>query len=44
MKAIVKGGFLLADCFFVFSLAISPDRPECGDREDTRVGGAVLCR
>ena len=35
MKAIVKGGPLL--CFSVFSLAIRPDRPERGDREDTRV-------
>jgi hypothetical protein len=35
---------LLADCFSVFSFAISPDRPERGDREDTRVGGTVVRR
>jgi len=32
----------LADCFFVFSLAISPFRPEEDDRECSRVGGSVL--
>jgi hypothetical protein len=33
MKAIVKGSSLLADCFLVFVLAISPFRPEAGERE-----------
>jgi len=42
MKAIVKGGSLFADCFSVFSFAISPDRPVFDDREDTRVGGTVV--
>ena len=33
---------LFADCFSVFSFAISPDRPVRADREDTRVGGSVV--
>jgi len=31
---------LFADCFSFFFPAISPDRPERDDREDTRVGGS----
>ena len=34
MKAIVRGVLSFADCFSVFSLAISPDRPVRSDRTD----------